>query len=372
MRIAILNWRDTRNPEGGGSEVYIEQIAQRLVERGHEVTLLCAAHERGPEQEWVEGVRVLRAGSKLTVYSRARARLRSGELGPLDVIVDTQNGIGFLAPWATRTPVVVLVHHVHREQWPVVYDPVRARVGWWIESRLAPRVYRERQYVAVSEATRRDLVGLGIPASRIAVIHNGTTMRIGPAHTPPDAAPRILVLGRLVPHKRVEHVLLAAKALRHDVPGLTVAVVGDGWWAQDLRAAAREIGVDDIVEFTGHVDEREKERQIERAWVLALPSLKEGWGLVVMEAAAKGVPTVAYREAGGVTESVHEGVSGLIVDGGVPEFTGAVRQVLIDADLRRRLGPGARTHAHGYSWDSAADRFEAVLNHAAEGQPVVP
>lgn len=365
MRIAFLNWRDTANPEGGGSEVYIEEIAKRLVRRGHEVTLVCAAHDAAPGLEVREGVRIVRRGTKLTVYREARRLLRSGALGDVDVVVDTQNGIPFLSTWAVRVPVVVLVHHVHREQWPVVYDPLRARIGWWIESRVAPQVYRDCRYIAVSGSTADELVDLGVDRARISVVHNGVTGAPPHEALPRDSQPRVLVLGRLVPHKRVEHVLRAAGRLRPRFPGLRVAVVGDGWWAPELVRAAADAGVTDMVEFAGHVSEVEKAQQLERAWVLALPSLKEGWGLAVLEAAASGVPTVAYRQAGGVNESVIDRATGLLVDGGEGAFADALAAVLGDDELRARLGAGARKHAAQYSWDESAKAFEDVLEDAA-------
>ena len=95
MHIVVLNWRDTANPEGGGSEVYVEELARRWSAFGHRVTLVCAAHPHAPEAEERGGVRIIRRGSKLTVYSKARAMLRRGELGDVDVVVDTQNGIPF-------------------------------------------------------------------------------------------------------------------------------------------------------------------------------------------------------------------------------------------------------------------------------------
>ena len=147
-------------------------------------------------------------------------------------------------------------------------------------------------------------------------------------------------------------------------PGLTLAVVGDGWWSQELREAARDHGVEDIVEFTGHVDDDEKARQVARAWVLALPSLKEGWGLVVMEAASRGVPTVAYAEAGGVNESNVNEVTGILVSGDEHDFTRAIDRILSDSDLRSRLGERARQRSLDFSWDASALAFESVLRQA--------
>ena len=366
MRIAFLNWRDTANPEGGGSEVYLHEIARRLVQRGHVVTQICATHGSAPHMELVDGVRIVRVGSKLTVYQKARKLLRSGALGPLDVIVDTQNGIPFLAPWAVSTPTVVLCHHVHREQWPVVYDPVRARIGWWVESRLAPRVYRRHRYISCSHASARELATLGVDLARISVVHPGVnpaTLEVGPDR---DPHPRIVVMGRLVPHKRFEHVFRAAALLRDQFPGLTVAVVGDGWWRERLAAAAAESGVADLVEFTGHVSEDEKSRQLARAWVMALPSLKEGWGIVVVEAALAGVPTVAYRDAGGVTESIVDGETGILVADSEAEFTSALEVLLADEPLRDKLGAQATSYAAQFTWEAATDAFEAILAETAE------
>lgn len=368
VHIVVLNWRDTANPEGGGSEVYIEQLARRWARDGHRVTLVCAAHPEAPELEQRDGLRIMRVGSKLTVYSRARRLLRQGALGRVDVVVDTQNGIPFFARFATPAPTVVLVHHIHREQWPVVYDPLRARIGWLVESVAAPRALRGSSYVAVSEATRQELIEQGVAAKDITVVHNGTEA-LTDSGTPPDAAPRILVLGRLVPHKRVEHVIIAAARLRQRHPGLTVAVVGDGWWADELRQAAQAHGVADMIEFTGHVSEAEKARQVDRAWILALPSLKEGWGLVVMEAASRGIPAVAYADAGGVAESIVDGDTGVLVHGGDADFTEALGSLLDDPDRRRQMGSRARERSAEFSWDASAKRFETVLESAVRRHP---
>ncbi len=363
LRLLFCNWRDTAHPEGGGSEVYVESVARSLAAAGHAVTLFCAAHPRGAAEEIVDGVRIVRAGSKLGVYPTALRLLRSGRLGTPDVVVDVQNGIPFCSPLATHAPVVVLVHHVHREQWPVVYGPVRSRIGWFLESRFAPRVYRRSRYVAVSAATRDELVGLGVDADRISVVHNGTAAPPETAYGP-DPEPRILVLGRLVPHKRVEHVLTAAAALRSDHPGLRVAVVGDGWWAPRLGEHAHRLGVDDLVEFVGFVDEARKHTELARAWVLALPSLKEGWGLVVLEAAGHGVPAVGYRAAGGVAESIVDGRTGILVDGAEPEFTAALAALLGDPLLRKEYGEQARERSGTFGWADTAAAFAAVIESA--------
>jgi glycosyltransferase involved in cell wall biosynthesis len=367
-RVAFLSWRDTRNPEGGGAELYLEKVAAGLVERGCEVTIFCAAHAAAPPEETVDGIRFVRRGSKLSVYPAGMRALRRGDLGDPDVVVDVQNGLPFFSRLVTRKPVVVLVHHVHREQWPVVYPGLKGRVGWWIERRVAPWLYRREQYVAVSRATRGELRQLGVTGPRVAVVHNGTD----PARevdVAKSSTPMIAVVGRLVPHKQVEHAIDAAIALRAEFPDLRLHVVGGGWWEGNLHEYAEAHGAGSTVVFEGHVDEQRKHEVYEQAWVLALPSLKEGWGLVVGEAGMHETPAVAYRSAGGTRESIEDGVSGLLVEGQT-ELNDALREVLRDRAVRAQLSKGAREVSDTFTWGHAQESFAVVLREVLDGRRV--
>ena len=368
QHVVFLSWRDTHNPEGGGAERYLEKMAAGLVSRGASVTVFCAAHPGASPDEVVDGVRFVRRGSKLSVYPAGMRALRRGDLGRPDLVVDVQNGLPFFSRLVTSAPVVVLVHHVHREQWPVVYPGLVGRVGWWIERALAPRLYRRSQYVAVSRATRDELRGLGVRGPRVAVVHNGTDLARG-LGTGRSETPMVATVGRLVPHKQVEHAIDAVVALREELPGLTLHVVGSGWWEGRLHEYAAEHGALDSVVFEGHVDEERKHRVYEQAWVQALPSLKEGWGLVVGEAGMHATPTVAYRSAGGTRESIADGRSGLLVDTGA-EFTAALRRVLTDPELRARLGSGAQEMSHAYTWAHAQSSFAVVVAEVLAGRRV--
>ncbi len=149
--------------------------------------------------------------------------------------------------------------------------------------------------------------------ARVAVVHNGTDPVV-PTGATKSWTPMVCTVGRLVPHKQVEHAVDAVVALREEFPGLRLHVVGSGWWEGTLHEYAETLGAGDTVVFEGHVDEVRKNEVFEAAWVMALPSLKEGWGLVIGEAGRHRTPTVAYRSAGGTRESIADGRSGLLVD----------------------------------------------------------
>src|SRR5688500_6546453 len=342
-------------------------MAEGLAAAGLRVSMFCAAHDRAPADDVIGGVHIVRRGGRLGVYPRAllhvlRHRPR--------LVVDVQNGLPFGSSLVTGRPVVVLVHHVHREQWPILFGRLGGALGWWVESVLAPRIYRRSRYVTVSTATAEELGELGIDADRLSVVRNGVEPA-PPVTSVRSAAPHLVVLGRLVPHKRVEHAIEVVARLRDRWPGLRLSVVGEGWWDTELRARAAALGVSDLVDFTGHVDEQTKHEELARAWVHLCPSVKEGWGLVVTEAGSHRVPTVGYRSAGGLRESVLDGLTGVLVDD-LDEMTEAVDRLLNDESRRLAMGDAAARHAAMFSWPASIRRFGAVLASAVrESAPAV-
>ncbi|SOC49759.1 Glycosyltransferase involved in cell wall bisynthesis [Blastococcus aggregatus] len=359
-----MNWRDVSHPEGGGSERYVQRIAEGLASAGLRVTLLCAAHGRAPRDETVNGVRIIRRAGRLSIYPRAMAFVRKHKPR---LVVDIQNGIPFCSTLVTRAPVTNVVFHVHKEQWPIVFGPVGGRIGWWLESVVAPKVYRRVPYVTISDATGREMAGLGIDAERITLVPVGTEPIVRVA-TPRSESPRLITLGRLVPHKQVEHSLEILARLSDRWPDLTLSIVGEGWWEESLRAQADRLGVADRVEFTGFLDEKGKHEQLAAAWVFVCPSVKEGWGMVVIEAGGHGVPTVGYHSSGGLQESVVDGVSGVLVDD-LDQMTDAVARLLEDDDARRAMGAAAERHAATFEWSASVREFAGVLARSVHGSP---
>jgi len=184
-----------------------------------------------------------------------------------------------------------------------------------------------------------------------------------------SATPRVVVLSRLVPHKQIEDALDAVAVLRPSVPDLHLDIVGGGWWHDRLVARAVQLGISDAVTFHGHVDEATKHAVVQRSWVHLLPSRKEGWGLAVIEAAQHGVPTIGYRGSGGLTDSVVDGVTGLLVDDGAQLVDGLDR-LLSDRVLREELGAKAAARSRDFSWPQSAEAMRAVIESVNDGRRV--
>lgn len=371
--VLLLCWRDTGHPQGGGSETYLQRIGAQLAVDGVDVTLRTARYPGAAKREVVDGVRISRAGGRYTVYIWAMltmALARVG-LGPLrhvrpDVVVDTQNGLPFLARLVYGRRAVVLVHHCHREQWPVA-GPVLSRVGWFVESKVSPRLHRHNQYVTVSLPSARDLVALGVDDGQIAVVRNG--LDEAPSQTLSGAraaGPRVVVLSRLVPHKQIEDALDAVARLRPAYPDLQLDVVGGGWWHQRLVEHVHRLGISDAVTFHGHVDDATKHQLLQRSWVHLLPSRKEGWGLAVVEAGQHSVPTIGYRSSGGLSDSIIDGVTGVLVDD-AGELVDRLDELLSDPVLRDQLGAKAQARSVEFSWRQSAEALHTVLRTVRVG-----
>ncbi|MFW0788256.1 glycosyltransferase family 4 protein [Gordonia sp. CPCC 205333] len=366
-QVLLLCWRDTGHPQGGGSEIYLQRVGQLLAARGAQVTLLTAAYPGAAAVEQRDGIRILRRGGRLSVYPHALAAILAGRLGrgPLagyepDLIIDTQNGVPFFATLVSAAPTLVLVHHCHREQWPVA-GPLLARLGWFIESRISPWVHRRNRYLTVSQPSAVELAELGVDAARITVVRAGIDP-VPEITTPvPDDDLHLVTLSRLVPHKQIEHALEVLAELRRSHPRVVLDVIGSGWWDDQLRTRATELGVTNRVVFHGHVTDRRKHELLAGAYLHVMPSQKEGWGIAVVEAAQHRVPTIGYRQAAGLADSIGHDETGYLVDG-VDELVSATRKLVDDPAQTRRLGDAAYRRAQDYSWQSTA---RGVISAAA-------
>ena len=349
MRVLFVAWKDLAHPQAGGAEYVTDRLATGLRARGHEVALLAG----GPTG--TRGYPVIDVGGRYTQYVRAPfaywRRFREW-----DVLIDVENGVPFFSPLWRRRPVVCLVHHVHVDQWGMYFPAPAAGMGRVLEARVMPRIYRDELFVAVSHSTAESLVGIGIDPERIRTIEMGTDP--APASIAKSETPLFVALGRLVAHKRVERLLAIWERVRAETGGRLV-VAGDGPDAGRLHELA---GVD--VEFTGPLSHDEKQRLLGEAWFLVHAAHHEGWGTVIMEAAAAGTPTLAF-DVRGVRDSVIDGDTGvLVVDDDA--FAAAWIELSRQPSERQRLSEAARRRSGELTWDRAVSAFESVVHEAVE------
>ncbi|MDX3103426.1 glycosyltransferase family 4 protein [Nonomuraea angiospora] len=365
MNIAIVNWRDPWHPAAGGAEVYAWELARRFAADGDRVWFVTARAPGQARGESVEGVRLVRMGGSFTVYPLVLLWMLVRR-DRFDVVLDCQNGIPFFTPLVVgrRTRVLCVVHHVHDRQFDVHLAWWLAALGRFLEGPVSRWAYRGRECVAVSPSTvraMRERLGWRGP---IHLVPNGVPdrPRAGAARS---RRPRLVCVGRLVAHKRVELLLEAVPELRERWPDLVVDVVGRGPEEARLRAAAPE-----GVVLHGYLTEEDKERLVSAAWLQVNTSQGEGWGLCVLEAAALGVPTVAY-DVDGLRDAVRPGETGwLLPEGGdlAKGITAAIDELQVAPDT---YSVKCREWAARFSWDGSAARLAALIRRPPDA-PAAP
>lgn len=343
----------------------------RLAALGHQVTLVVSGFSGGESRTALDGMEVHRVGGRHTfglvapVYCRRRLQPRS-----FDMVVEDLNKVPLFAPLWAQAPVVLLVHHLFgRTAFQEASLPL-ATATWLLEKPL-PSLYAQLPVQAVSASTADDLVARGFARERIEIIPNGVDLDF---YTP-DAAPRydqptLLYLGRLKRYKRVDLIIRAVAALRDRAVAGRLVIAGRGDAEPGLRELVSELALEDRITFLGFVDEETKRELFRRAWVHVLTSPKEGWGISNLEAAACGTPTVA-SDSPGLRDSVVDGATGFLVPhGDIAALAERLARVLRDAQLRERLGTGARDFAQRFSWDRAADDTERHLRNVVSAHAI--
>jgi glycosyltransferase involved in cell wall biosynthesis len=377
-RVVVANWRDLDHSLAGGAERYAWELARALVEAGAQVDFLTARQSGQARTEHRDGIRVVRRGGQLSYYLLGAlwVLLRRGRL---DAVVDMEAGIPLFSPLVVsrrRTGLMLVVHHVHLDQFGTYFPRPVAMLGRFLEGFLMPRVYRGVTTVAVSESTRRAMVDRLGWRGPIELLHNGNVKPSQVQVAPEDTVDRLLVLGRLSPHKRVDLVIRAVAALQQTWPALHLDIVGKGPDRERLEALVRDLEVDKHVTFHGYVSETEKAALVSRARLHVCASDVEGWGQVVAEAAAYGVPTVA-RDVPGLRDSVRHERTGWLVPEPATDLSAVQARLLVgiesalveldDPERRHEISSACQEWAAQFDWESMRTGAVALVAHSMKG-----
>jgi len=402
LRIALLSYRS--KPHSGGQGIYVRALSRELTELGHRVEVLSGQPYpeldpgvpltrvpsldlyREPDpfrmprpsefRDWVdvaEWATMCTAGfpEPMTFSLRAARMLlpRAAESGrrEFDIVHDNQSlGWGLLRLVRAGVPTVATVHHpvaIDRELELAAARSLRRRLTlqrWYAFTGMQARVVRRLDAVTtVSENSRRDIATyMGVAPDGVEVIPVG----IDPDEfTPPppgqarDADSILVITSADVALKGLVHLLEALAKLRTERP-VRLTVVGSARPGGPADAALDRLALRDAVRFTGPVPEAELVSLLQRASVVAIPSLYEGFSLPAVEAMACGTPLVT-TDAGALPEVVGTKAGLRVKAGDVGELTAALQLVLDSPSLGEQLGrAGRRRVLDSYTWRSTAQR----------------
>ena len=366
MRILWYNWRDIKNPEAGGAEVFTHEVCKRLV--GHNgvesITLFTASYKGGLAEEKLDGIRIIRRGSKYSVYSAAKEFYKQNH-DQFDIVVDEINTKPFNTPsFVHEKPVVALIHQLAREFWFYeTHFPINL-IGYLFLENYWLSKYRNIPTITVSKSTEEDLLHLGF--RHVTVVPEGLSFRPLERFPEKEARPTVLFVGRLKRAKGPSDAVRAFRVIKDEVPDARFWVVGDGYMIEELKDMASRMFPEsrNDVTFFGRQGHAEKLELMSRAHVLLVPGVREGWGLVVTEANAMGTPAVAY-DVPGLRDSVIDSKTGALVTRGDYVAMAIEAADILQNHLKRKAyTKDALQLAKSFDWDITASRMGEILSES--------
>ena len=357
----------------GGAERWYRNLAERLALTGHEVTFLTRRQWPRGEDAGVPGVRVVAVSPRTELYAHGRRRVFPTVAFGLGVLIhllrharryDVVHTASFpyfslLAAEGARKRsdfnLFVDWHEVWtREYWREYLGAIGGWIGWRIQRACVRTPHRAFCFSRLHERRLREEGFVG-GLTRLEGQYAGS---VG-VREPLPAQPIAVFAGRHIPEKRVPALVPALAEARRQIPDLHGSIYGDGPERSAVLRAIAEYGLDGAVVAPGFVDAEVLEAAITAALCLVLPSRREGYGLVVIEAAARGVPVVVVAGPdNAAVELVEEGTNGAIAESAEPRDLAAaiVRVYEGGTELRDSTSDWFRRNAERLSFDHSVER----------------
>ena len=354
MKILWLAHRDPLNPKAGGAERTIYEVATRLFNKGHNITLLTGGWQGCKRNEYFQGIRIQRFGKNIGPHIVLPILLIKEKF---DFVV---NDLGHAVPWLSSTILnrsnIAFFRHLHARSLPGQVNPLLGK-GISTLEKCYPLIYHNTLFVTESTTSKRDLISLGIERSNIVLNPPGVNSNM--FHPMPKTEnPSLVYFGGMRKYKRPEEAVYLLKSLIDKIRGIKLIIVGSGPEEHNIKKLVNELNLQDFVSFKGRLSDQELCYVVASSWLNVHSSVTEGWGLSILEAAAAGTPTVAY-DVPGVKDAIEDGNNGIkVMDGDRELLSEAAYTILSDP---QRWWSSSIDVAKKYSWDKTADIWEKLI-----------
>jgi glycosyltransferase involved in cell wall biosynthesis len=368
MNILWLTWKDYNHPLAGGAEVVLRELSKRLVADGHKVTYLTARYPGAAPHEVLDGIEVIRIGSNRYLHSLQAflyymRRLR----GKYDVVVEVVNTAPYFGVFFKgRAKTFLFYHQLAREIWFHETKAPLAQLGYHALEPMATRVlaHSRTPLITISHSTLQDLGNFGFKPDAANIITQGIELEPLPTLNGVEkfAQPTVLSLGAMRAMKRTLDQVKAFEFAKAQLPELKMVLAGDtsGEYGQKVLdyIAASRYAADITVE--GRVSRERKIELMQRAHIMCVTSVKEGWGLIVTEAASQGTPAVVYN-VDGLRDSVRDMQTGLVVAPYALALAGGIIKLFHDQALYEKVRVSAWQWSKNLTFDQSYQDFKQLL-----------
>lgn len=367
MNILVLSWRDPKHPMGGGAEQVMHEHMKGWIEAGHTVTLFSSFVPGGKHEEVYEGVKMLRYGRQLLdVQIRAFFWYLFNTQEHFDLVVDQFHGLPFFTPLYVRSKVLAVVQEVAREVWlknhlPKPFNWIIGYIGYFAEP-IFFLFYKNTEFMTGSQSAMDDLISVGINKKKITIVPHGVKLSLPKSLPKKEKVRTIIFLGALAKDKGIENALRTfALLLKTGTYQFWVVGRAGELYKHELDLFTEALGLTQKITFFGFVTEKKKFDLLARAHLLINPSIREGWGLVNIEANAVSTPIISYNSPG-LVDSVKTGKNGIICKENTPtELATEIEDVLDNPTKLKSLQKGALDWSRQFNWDESKRASLALI-----------
>lgn len=367
-KILWLSWKDYKNPQYGGAEVVGHQIRTRLVTAGHEVTHLTSSFPNAQEKENIEGVETIRVKSSrvllpLNTFLYFYSKLRKNTY---DVIIEEINTAPYFSRfYPIKAKRFLFFHQLTGDVWDFEFPFPLNIIGKFILEPLSLLINKGvKNVIAMSMSTKNDLQRHGFTKNTISIISEATDL---PGLKKREVIAKdknftVVYFGSLRKMKRPESVITSfALGLKHSDAKLVISGGAPQKRMAELKRLAEKNGIDTQTIFTGRISDNEKRELFKQSHVVCMTSIKEGWGIVVMEAGLFETPAVVFN-VDGLRDAVIDDKTGLIVENNNHlAFGKALRFLYDNPKIVKQLGVQAREFNSQFSFEKTYSEFENII-----------
>lgn len=322
MKILWLTWKDSEHPQFGGAEIVTRELTKRLVSDGHEVLLISAGFYAAKSQCLINGVKILRLGNRFTVYLEVFKYYKKNLIGWPDLIIDECNTVPFFASLYVSEPVVMFFHQLAREVWFYQMPWPISWIGYILEP-VYLRMLSSNRVITISESTKNNLIQYGFQSDKSIIISEGIELTpiADISKSKKFNHPTLLYLGALREMKRPDDIIQAFELAKNKQENLRLIIAGggEGKYFQVIMKQIQDSPYAADIEYLGKVPIKMKITLLRKAHILLVASIKEGWGLVVTEAASQGTPAISYN-VDGLRDSICHRETGILTEINTPEY----------------------------------------------------
>ena len=356
---------------GGGEHRYYE-ICKRVVERGHEIDVLTMKIAGDTELENMDGIQVHHIGPKIKqIPYRTKGDfikyffsvckwILTHDYDIIDAQAYSPLISSKIASRIKKIPIIGTIHDTssnNNDQWIQ-----SSNTASFMEKFLVNLNFDK--IITVSHATKNSLINdFGVDSEKISIIYNGVDLaKYDSVHADTVIENNIIFVGRLAPHKHVDHLITAVNNLQKTIPNLKLTIVGKGEEKNKLIQMVNELKLNEIITFKQDLTDEELITEIKKSELLVLPSTREGFGMVLAEANCCYKPVVTYA-SGGTVDVVEDGYNGFLIE---PEntkmLTQKIQEILENKKLKEFLGKNGRKKVEEYfDWENITDEYIKVL-----------